>query len=129
MSIITASGAFYNYIKSNGIIDKVFYIEADRKGGQPYVTVEQVSDPDNNTFLCEDIQGDTSFLIGVFQSSYTKGINNRQLLIDYIKELRTQTKNGFKFWNVVIVDSWDGDKNIDNLYTFNFEVSLKWIKL
>jgi hypothetical protein len=128
VSITTASGAFYNYMKANTIITSVFYIEADGKTKQPYLTIAQTDDPSNNTFLCEDNQGETRFLISIFQSSYTKGINNRQSLSEYIKLLRGQVKNSFTFWDVTIENSWDSEKNIDNLYSFNMEILLKWNK-
>lgn len=128
MAVITASGAFYNYMKANTIITNVFYIQADGKTKQPYLTIEQTDDPDDNTFLCNDKQGKTSFLASVFQSSYSKGINNRQLLSEYIKDLRGQVKNGFNFWSVKIINQWDGKSEVDGLYNFNAEIELRWSK-
>ena len=127
MSITTIHGAFYNYVKTNTIVPSVFYISADKKTKSPYITVMQTDDPNTNTLLCSD-NGETRFLVTVFQSSYTKGINNRQALMDYIKLLRGETKNGFTIWNITIENSWDNDKNVDNLYAFNSEVLIRWEK-
>ena len=126
--IKTISGAFYNYIKANIVVPSVFYIDADKKTKSPYITIMQTDDPNNNTFLCEDNQGETRFLVSLFHSSYTKGINARQDLMDYVKLLRGQTKSSFKIWSITIENSWDNEKNIDGLYTFNFEVAIKWSK-
>lgn len=128
MACTTVHCVFFNYLKSNGTIGDVFYIEADSKTKSPYITTQCTDDPTTNTFLCEDKQGDTRFLVSIFQSSYTKGINNRQLIIDYMKQLRGQTIDEFEFWDVSIENSWDGDKNIDGLYNFNCEVLLRWNK-
>ena len=127
MAIITVSGAFFNYIKANTIVPQVFYIESDGKTKSPYLTIQQVDDPNVNNILCQE-DGETYFLISIFQKSYTTGINNRQLLINYIKGLRGQTIDNFNIYNVSVENSWDGDKNIDGLYNFNCEIKLSWKK-
>lgn len=128
MSITTINAVFYNYIKSNVFVTNVFYINADSKTKQPYLTVQMVEDPDDNTFLCSEEQGKTRFLISIFQKSYTKGINNRKLLRDYIKAMRGNIYNGFNINNITITNMWDNDKNIDGAYAFSIEVLIEWEK-
>lgn len=128
MACNTMHCVFYNYIKANTIIGNVFYIEADGKTKSPYMTVQCVDDPDINTILSTD-DGETNFLISIFQSAYTKGINNRKGIIDYIRLLRGGVVNNFKIWKVEIINSWDRGEKVDGLFSFNFEVCIKWEKV
>lgn len=127
---MTINQVVYNFLRNNSAIDDVlngvFYIEADAETPESYLTVQMIDDPKDSVSFSVDDQGQSRFLLSLFQKSYTTGINNRNIIQTEVKKLEATITSGINIFRVKIENIYDREKTIDNLYQFSIEVSFDW---
>ena len=114
---------FYKFLKTNSTIP-IYYIEA-KTSDKLYAILEQSGGDEDGLELCNSSGSTSTFLISVFSSSYTKGINERQNMKQLIKNSVGFTYKGLKIDLVKLLGEWDTEKLNNGLYSFNIEYEIK----